>query len=122
MPTEPQPLTLSDAARKAAEASDPQDANDAVGDLLRRLEDRDEPIAGIGRLDEQLAEIKGTVDPQDEDPAVVMMVAVIIHLAHRRDEAGADGSRLLQQAARDEFDGQPPEPVREWLEARGVEL
>jgi hypothetical protein len=122
VPTEPQPLTLSDAARRAAEACDPQDADDAVGDLLRRLEDRDEPIAGIARLDEELAEIKGAVDPQDEDPAVVMMVAVITHLAHRRDEAGVDDSRLLQQAARDEFDGQPPQPVREWLEARGVEL
>jgi hypothetical protein len=122
VPTEPQPLTLSDAARRAAEACDPQDADDAVGDLLQRLEDRDEPIAGLARLDEELAEIKGAVDPQDEDPAVVMMVAVITHLAHRREEVGVDDSRLLQQAARDEFDGQPPQPVREWLEARGVEL
>ena len=122
MPTEPQPLTLSEAARRAAEACDPEDANDAVGDLLRRLEDRDEPIAGLAGLDELLAEIKGAVDPQDEDPAIVMMVAVITHLAHRRDEVDTDDTRLLQQAARDEFDGHPPEHVRAWLEARGVEL
>ena len=122
MPTEPQPATLSGVARRAAEACDPNGAHDGVADLLRRLEDRDEPITGVAGLDQQLAEIKGAVDPQDEDPAVVMMVAVIMHLAHRRDEVGADASRLLQQAARDEFDGQPPEHVREWLEARGVEL
>jgi hypothetical protein len=121
VPTEPQPLTLADAARSAAEACDPVDENDAVGDLLRRLEDRDEPLAAIADLDEQLAEVKGAVDPQDEDPAVVMMAAVIMHLSHRRDEVGADDSRLLQQAARDEFNGHPPEHVADWLRARGVQ-
>jgi hypothetical protein len=121
VPTEPQPLTLADAARRAAEACDPVDENDAVGDLLRRLEDRDEPITAVADLEEQLAEVKGGVDPQDEDPAVMMMAAVIIHLSHRRDEVGADDSRLLQQAARDEFDGHPPENVRDWLRDRGVE-
>jgi hypothetical protein len=121
VPTEPQPLTLAEAARRAAEACDPVDDNDAVGDLLRRLEDRDEPITAIANLDEQLAEVKGAVDPQDEDPAVVMMAAVIVHLSHRRDEVGAADSLLLQQAARDEFDGKPPEHVRSWLRQRGVE-
>jgi hypothetical protein len=122
VPTEPQPLTLSDAARRAAEACDPVDENDAVGDLLRRLEDRDEPITAVADLDNRLAEIKGAVDPQDEDPAVVMMAAVILHLSHRRDEVGADDSRLLQQAARDEFDGKPPDHVEGWLADRGVAL
>jgi hypothetical protein len=120
VPTEPQPLTLADAARRAAEACDPVDENDAVGDLLCRLEDRDEPITAIADLGEQLAEIKGAVDPQDEDPAIVMMAAVIMHLSHRRDEVGTDDSRLLQQAARDEFDGRPPGHVESWLAARGV--
>jgi hypothetical protein len=122
VPTEPPPLTLADAARRAAEACDPEDENDAVGDLLRRLEDRDEPITAIPDLDEQLAEIKGAVDPQDEDPSVVMMAAVIMHLSHRRDEVDAHDPRLLQQAARDEFDAKPPEHVQRWLSDRGVAL
>ena len=121
MPTEPQPPTLADAARKAAEACDPSGVEEGVAELLRRLEDRDEPIAGIANLDSELAEVAGAVDPQDEDPAVVMASAVILHLAHRRDEFDIDDQQLLEQAARDEFDGQPPEHVREWLAGRGVQ-
>ncbi|HEX2233496.1 MAG TPA: hypothetical protein VHG69_09040 [Thermoleophilaceae bacterium] len=116
MPTEPQPPTLADAARRAAEAC----GGDGVADLLRRLEDRDEPITGIADLEAELAEVTGAVDPQEEDPAVVMASAVILHLAHRRDEFGTEDQRLLEQAARDEFDGRPPEHVRAWLEERGV--
>lgn len=122
MPTEPQPATLSGVARRAAEACDPNGANDGVADLLRRLEDRDEPVAGLPNLESELAEVQHMVDPQEEDPAVVMMSAVILHLSHRRDEVDADDVRLLQQAARDEFDGKPPERVRAWLEAQGIEL
>jgi hypothetical protein len=121
VPTEPQPPTLSDLARRAAEACDPEETNDGVADLLRRLEDRDEPVTAISDLDSHLAEVVGAVDPQGEDPAVVMMSAVMLHLSHRRDEFEADDRRLLEQAARDEFDGKPPEHVRNWLRERGVE-
>ena len=121
MPTEPQPPTLADAAHRAAEVCSRSQPNDGVADLLRRLEDRDEPITAIANLESELAEIAGAVDPQEEDPAVVMASAVILHLSHRRDEFGVDDRRLLEQAARDEFDGQPPEHVREWLAAQGVE-
>jgi hypothetical protein len=122
VPTEPQPATLSGIARRAAEAVDPTGANDGVADLLRRLEDRDEPVAGLANLESELAEVQHMVDPQDEDPAVVTMAAVILHLSHRRDEVGADDVRLLQQAARDEFDGKPPEHVQAWLAEQGIEL
>jgi hypothetical protein len=122
VPTEPQPPTLAQAAHRAAEACSRSEPNDGVSDLLRRLEDRDEPITAVAELESELAEVTGAIDPQEEDPAVVMASAVILHLAHRRDEFDADDLRLLEQAARDEFDGRPPEHVREWLEAQGVEL
>jgi hypothetical protein len=121
VPTDPQPPTVSDVARRAAEVCDPDETNDGVADLLRRLEDRDEPVTAISDLESQLAEVVGAVDPQGEDPAVVMMSAVMLHLSHRRDELGADRRRLLEQAARDEFDGKPPEHVRDWLREKGVE-
>jgi hypothetical protein len=121
VPTEPQPPTLADAARRAAEVTDRSGMEDGVAELMRRLEDRDEPIAGIADLEAELAEVAGAVDPQDEDPAVVMASAVILHLAHRRDEFGIDDRQLLEQAALDEFDGEPPENVREWLSERGVQ-
>jgi hypothetical protein len=121
VPTEPQPPTLADAARRAAEACDRSGTEDGVAELLRRLEDRDEPIAGIADLEGELAEVAGAVDPQDEDPAVVVASAVILHLAHRRDQFDVDDQQLLEQAARDEFDGEPPAHVREWLSERGAQ-
>jgi hypothetical protein len=121
MPTEPTTPSVADVVRRAVEICDPDGADLQLADLAARFEDRDEPITAIADLDEQLAEAKGAVDPQDENPAVVMMTAVIMHLSHRRDEVGADDSRLLQQAARDEFDGHPPENVTDWLRGRGVE-
>jgi hypothetical protein len=122
VPTEPQPPTLADAAHRAAEVCTRSEPNDGVADLLARLEDRDEPITAVAGLESELAEMTGAVDPQEEDPAVMMASAVILHLAHRRDELGADDLRLLEQAARDEFNGRPPEHVRDWLAAEGVQV
>jgi hypothetical protein len=62
------------------------------------------------------------VDPQDEDPATVMTVAVATYLAYRRTELGRDRKELLRLAARAEFDGNPPELVAGWLDAQGVEV
>jgi hypothetical protein len=102
---------------------DPLGRNDGVAYVVERLQDRDEPVsADVRSLETELAELIGRVDPQSEDPTVTMMSAVILHLAHRRDELDADPSRILGQAARDEFHGKPPEPVAEWLAAQGVSL
>jgi hypothetical protein len=60
------------------------------------------------------------VDPQDEDPAVIMAIAVATYLSFRRDEIGDNPGDILRLAARAEFDGNPPENVREWLDAQGV--
>lgn len=53
---------------------------------------------------------------------MTMISAVILHLAHRRDELHADPARILQQAARDEYHGKPPEPLAQWLAEQGVPL
>jgi hypothetical protein len=102
--------------------ADPEGVNDGVSDLLRRFEDRDEPVTAEARVEEQIAEAKGAVDPQDEDPAVVMMAAVATYLSFRRTEIERDRPELLRLAARAEFDGHPPEHVADWLSEQGVEL
>jgi hypothetical protein len=108
--------------RRAAEVCDPRDEHPEVAELVMRFEDRDEPITAITDVEEELAEGKGAVDPQDEDPAVIMAAAVAIYLAHRRTELASDPDELLRLAARAEFDGDPPPPVAEWLAARGVSV
>jgi hypothetical protein len=118
----PSTPTLAEVVRRAAEACDPDGAEDGPWELVERLEDRDEPVTTFEDVTEELAEARGAVDPQDEDPAVVMTVAVASYLAFRRDEMDSADDELLRLAARAEFDGNPPPPVSDWLRERGVEV
>jgi hypothetical protein len=118
----PSTPTLAEVVHRAAEACDPNGAEEGPWELVERLEDRDEPVTAFEDVTEELAEARGAVDPQDEDPAVVMTVAVASYLAFRRDEIGSRDDELLRLAARAEFDGKPPPPVSDWLVERGVEV
>jgi hypothetical protein len=118
----PSTPTLAEVVHRAAEACDPNGAEEGPWELVERLEDRDEPVTAFEDVTEELAEARGAVDPQDEDPAVVMTVAVASYLAFRRDEIGSRDDELLRLAARAEFDGKPPPPVSDWLRDRGVEV
>ena len=111
MPTEPEPVTVAQVVNRAVDVVDPEGFNDGVADLQRRFEDDDEPVVGAIALDQRLDEAKGALDPQDEDPEVMMTVAVIRYLAHRRDELDDDPADILRLAARAEFDPRPPEIV-----------
>ena len=116
------PPSLADVMHRAAEVVDPAGNDDGAWDLLRRFEDRDEPVTAEGDIELEIAEAKGAIDPQDEDPVVVMTAAVATYLAFRRTEIDDPPERLLQLAARAEFHGQPAEHVARWLAEQGVEL
>lgn len=122
MPTEPEPLTLAQAVHRAAHACDPDGNSPSAADALARFEDRDEPIAAVEDVDMQLAEDFGALDPQEEDPVVQMIRATTVYLAFKRSDAGVGDEELLRLAARAEYDGNPPEPVRGWLSERGIEV
>jgi hypothetical protein len=115
MPTDRTTITLSELVRRAAAIVDADAAHDAVTALAARYEDDDVPVRGVlDGLDERIA------FGADEDPSVVMAQAVTLYLAHRIDEIDDDPDEILRLAARSEFDGRPPEPVREWLERNGI--
>ena len=122
MSTEPEPLSLAEAVHRAALACDPAGRLPSAADAIARFEDRDEPIAGIGELDLHLAEEFGALDPQEEDPVIQMIRATTVYLGFRRDNATAGDEELLRLAARAEYDGDPPEMIRDWLAERGVAL
>jgi hypothetical protein len=122
MPTEPQPLTVFDVAKRAVEVCDPQDADAALGDFLVQFEDQDEPVTAVGNLDERVALAAESVDSNVEDPAVQMAGAVIMYLAFRRDEIDDDPDDVLRLAARAEYKGDPPDFIRDWLSDRGVKV
>jgi hypothetical protein len=114
--------TLFAIVQRAAEVADPTGTEDGAAELLRRFEDRDEPVADPAEAELQIAEAKGAIDPQDEDPVAMMTAAVATYLAYRRDELNDDREGLLVLAARAEYDGNPPEPVAGWLAAQGLEV
>jgi hypothetical protein len=121
MPTEPQPVTLSQLIRRAVQICDPDGADDDLTELLARFEDADEPVTGIEEIEQRMAEATGALDPQEESPALQVAGAVTVYLAHRRDEADDDPDDILRLAVRAEFDGNPPLHVANWLEENGVE-
>jgi hypothetical protein len=123
MPTEPEPVTLSQVVHRAVHVVDPT-GSEGLDDLLVRFEDADEPLSsGLAEAaGQRVAEEAGAIDPQAEDPAVQMAAAVATYLAFRRDELDEEPGVLLELAARAEFDGHPPEHVTRWLADVGIEL
>ena len=122
MPTEPQPLSLADVARRAVQICDPGDSDAVLGDYLIQFEDADEPVAGIQNLEERVALAAEGVDADVADPSIAVANAVILYLAHRRDEMDDDPEDVLRLAARAEWKGNPPEAVTDWLADRGVRV
>jgi hypothetical protein len=114
--------TLFAIVHRAAEVCDPDGTEDGASALLERFEDRDEPVGEPQMAEQVIAEAKGAIDPQDEDPVATMTAAVATYLAFRRTELARDPDELLVLAARAEFDAKPPEPVAAWLAERGVTL
>jgi hypothetical protein len=113
------PPSLFQVVHRAVEVTDPS-GEFGVSDLLRYVEDSDEPITSHQDVEEDLAEIKGRVDPQDEDPAMMTAISVATYLAFRRDEIDDEPGDILRLAVRAEFDGHPPDNVRDWLAEQGV--
>jgi hypothetical protein len=123
MPTEPQQLTLSQLVHRAVAICDPDDDNEELGELEQRLEDADEPVAAmVAGIQQRMAEEIGVLDPQEESGALQVAGAVVVYLAHRRDEFDDEPDRILRLAVRAEFDGNPPPNVRQWLDEAGVDV
>src|ERR671921_2510552 len=107
MATDRTTITLSELVRRATAIVDADGVDDAVTNFATRHEDDDVPVRGVlDGLEERIAW------GADEDPSVVMAQAVTLYLAHRLDEVEDDADEILRLAARAEFDGSPPEPVR----------
>jgi hypothetical protein len=122
MPTNPQPTTLFDIAKRAVDVSDPAGDDPRLGELLIQFEDADEPVTAIDNLEERVAIAAEGADVDIDDPAVSMASATILYLARRRDELHDHPEKILRLAARAEWKGDPPDSVRDWLVDRGVEV
>lgn len=119
MPTEPQPLTVFEAVRRAVEACD-DGTDNGLDDLLDKFEDDDEPIRAVADIEQRLNEKIGPAEFDDDDAPMTLARAVITYLHFRRDEVDVSDVELLRLAARAEFNGSPPDYVARWLAEQGV--
>ncbi|HZU59751.1 MAG TPA: hypothetical protein VE983_02230 [Solirubrobacteraceae bacterium] len=119
MPTEPQPLTVAQVVHRAVEVCE-DSSSEALDELLERFEDDDEPISAVEDIEDRLTRALGPPELDEDDGALTMARAVIVYLAHRRDEVDAEPSELLRLAARAEFHGEPPPAAARWLTDQGI--
>jgi len=121
MPTEPEPVTISQIVRRAVEIVDPDGADEDVVEFLRRFEDTDTPVTAVDDIDTRIAEVTGIIDPQEDAPVLQVARAVAVYLAFRRDEVTDEADDVLRLAVRSEYNGNPPPNVANWLDEVGVE-
>jgi hypothetical protein len=119
MPTDPEPVTLAQVVRRAVEVCE-DSTSDGLDELLSRFEDAGEPIAAVENIETLLDERLGPPNFDETNGALTMARAVIVYLAHRRDELNEDPVELLVLASRAEFAGHPPDYVARWLELQGI--
>jgi hypothetical protein len=122
MPTNPDPLRVSEIVSRAVEICDPDDEDPVLGDFQRALEDDDRPVTAVQNLEEHLAMVLDGMGPDAQGPSLDMAVATVLYLAHRRDEYDGDPGEVLRLTARAEWKGDPPHVIVDWLAQRGVAL
>jgi hypothetical protein len=112
----PDPLAGSPPCRDGGR---PDGDDEGLAQLLDRFADSDEPITAEPDVETRLAEAKGALDPQDEDPALRWPPRWPPTSRTGEPEIPADHEEILRLAARAEFDGKPPPGLRGGLLLRG---
>ena len=122
MPTEPQPVTLAQLARRAAELVDPEDEDRDVAEFEQLFEDADELARALleDTLDARVEDVVRRIDPEGDLPRIQMAGAVVRYLAHKPSELKGDRDHVLRLAARAEYHGDPPPVVADWLVDQGI--
>jgi len=119
---EPQPITLAQVAKRAAEIVDPDNDDPVVGDFELAFEDADEPVTAVDDVESRVASVLADLDPAIANGSLSMAGALAVYLSFRRDELDADPEELIRLATRAEWEGDPPAAVGEWLADRGIEV
>lgn len=115
--------TVSEVVREAAAICDPEGTETAVSALLAGFEDDDRPATAPEDLAGELLETVQAIDEEGDDPAATAAAAAAVWLATNPAQAGnGNGDHVLREGIRLVFSGNPPEPVSDWLAARGVEV
>jgi hypothetical protein len=113
--------TVSEVVREAAAICDPEGMETAVTGLFESFEDDDRPSTAAEDLAGELLSTVRGIDPDGDDPAALAAAAAAIWLATNPSQAD-NGDHVLREGTRLVFEGTPPEPLAEWLAARGIDV
>jgi hypothetical protein len=111
---------LSEVVREAAAIVDPDGSDEAITAFFESFEDDDRPTTAVEDLEGVLLSTARGIDPEGDDPAALAVAAAALWLATNPAQAD-NGDHVLREGTRLAFQGDPPEPLTEWLVARGVE-
>jgi hypothetical protein len=113
--------TVSELVRRAVEICDPDRQDPALAHFEQQLEDDDEPVTAVDRVEERLALAAEGADYDIDDPAVSVASAVVLYLAAhaRQGRVGDDDpGEIIRLAVRAEWHGDPPGYVADWIAGR----
>jgi hypothetical protein len=114
--------TVSEVVREATAIADPDGTETAVAALYDSFEDDDRPATAAEDLRRELFSTLRAIDPEEDEPAAWAAVAAAVWLSRNPSliDKGDQGDRVLREGVRLVFKGKPPEPLAEWLGARGI--
>jgi hypothetical protein len=112
---------ISEVVREAAAICDPEGTDTAVTGLFESFEDDDRPTTAAEDLQGELLSTVRGIDPEGDSPAALAAAAAAVWLATNPSQAD-NGDHVLREGVRLVFEGSPPEPLAEWLGARGIDL
>ena len=116
-----QQQTVAKVVQRAVTLCDPQGVDEACSQLLLAFEDDDRPALGLGDpLAEELRTTVEGLDPEHDSAAAEVAAAVAAFLASDP-HGGSDDEATIREAVRVAWGGSPPDHVRDWLDAQGVE-
>jgi hypothetical protein len=112
--------TISEVVREAAAIVDPDGSDDAITAFFESFEDDDRPTTATEDLRGVLLSTARGIDPEGDDPAALAAAAAAFWLSTNPSQAD-NGDHVLREGVRLAFEGDPPEPLGEWLAARGID-
>lgn len=121
MPDDVTQVTVASVVHRAVALCDPDGADEACTQLLLAFEDDDRPAVGLGdTLPEELRTTVEGLDPEHDSGGAEVASAVAAFLASDP-HGGNDEDSTIREAVRVAWGGSPPQHVRDWLDAQGVE-
>lgn len=114
-------VTVAQLVHQAVALCDPDGGDEACTQLLLAFEDDDRAAVGLGdTLAEELRTTVEGLDPEHDSAGADVAAAVAAYLS-TKPTGGSGDEATIREAVRVAWGDSPPDHVRDWLEAQGVD-